>query len=102
MAGADLWVYNAENLFVSFLTKLHPFHLGEGELKQKGFWSYLCAQIFQSNVAFPGYGYCCNPSIYVGFQSDFSHFYVRLKLFHQNYPVEQKYRGGAKKMDQPL
>ena len=31
VAGVDLWVYNAENFCVSFLTKLHPFSLGREE-----------------------------------------------------------------------
>ena len=29
VATADLWVYNAENFCVSFLTKMHPFFIWE-------------------------------------------------------------------------
>ena len=39
-AQADCWVYNAENVCVSFLTKLHPFFTWEGG-KQKRFGKYL-------------------------------------------------------------
>ena len=34
----DLWVYNAENLCVSFFNQLASiFHLGEGEIKKENF-----------------------------------------------------------------
>ena len=43
VAGADLWVYNAENLCVSFFNQVASiFHLeGGGGNKKKFFWAYL-------------------------------------------------------------
>ena len=38
VATADLWVYNAENFCVPFLTKLHPFSLTRGVNKRKVFF----------------------------------------------------------------
>ena len=41
-ATADLWVYNAENVCVSFFYKVTSiFHLRGGEIKKKFFWDYL-------------------------------------------------------------
>ena len=42
VATADLWVYNAENLCVSFFYQVTSiFHLQGGGNKKKYFWAYL-------------------------------------------------------------